>query len=327
MASSLQNEVHLPLIDISQFQLELERGEPNELQNHCSVTSVKEACKERGMFRLVNHAIPQNLLQHVESVSHQLFSMPPEAKERAAACKAKNGYTKFPTNEVLVFNDLPNSNSIPEVCKKIWSLPDEETAAICRETIETFATAILDLAQTTNKIILASLGLDVDTFYRSDFKKNTGNLAINHYSCEGRICSEEAALPPHTDLCCFTILYQANQEGLQIRSKEGKWLNVKPLSDSFVVFIGDCLKVWTNGIYHSADHRVVYSGWKDRISIALFINFLEQKEIWAPAHLVDDEDHKRLYRPFTLSQLLEEFVKSWGSTEPRSMFIDRFAGI
>ncbi|GLJ41124.1 hypothetical protein SUGI_0851910 [Cryptomeria japonica] len=326
MASSLENEVHLPLIDISQFQMELERGGSNKLQNHYSVATVREACKEWGMFRLVNHGIPQNLLQHVEAVSRQLFSLPQETKERVAASYIKNGYTKFDTNENFSFNDLPDSNSVLEVCKRIWPLPGEETATLCCETIGTYASAISDLAQTTNKIILASLGLDVDRFYRSDFEKNTGNLFIKHYTCDGRISLEEEALPPHTDVCCFTILYQADEGGLQIRSKEGKWLNVKPLPNSFVVFIADSLKVWSNGRYHSPDHRVVYSGWKDRISLALFISFPNEKEIWAPAEFVDD-DHKRLYRPFTFSQLLEEFVKTWESTEPKSIFIDRFARI
>ncbi|GLJ41126.1 hypothetical protein SUGI_0851930 [Cryptomeria japonica] len=326
MASSLENEVHLPLIDISEFQLELERGGPNNLQNHYSVASVREACKEWGIFRLVNHSIPQNLLQQIESVSHQFFSVPAETKERAAACNTNNGYTKFATNEIVCFSDLPNSNSVPGVCERIWPLPDEETATTCRETVGTYASALLDLAQTTTKIILASLGLDVDTFYHSDFEKNTGNLVLNHYSCDGRISLEEAAMVPHTDPCCFTILYQANQGGLQIRSKEGKWLNVKPLPNSFVVFIADSLKVWTNGIYCSADHRVVYSGWKDRISVALLIYFPHEKEIWAPGELVDG-DQKRLYRPFTFTQMLEEFVKSWASTEQKSTFIDRFAGL
>ena len=117
-----RNEICLPLIDIFEFLLDLER-EPNNLQNHESVSRVKEACKEWGMFRLVNHGIPQNLLQKVKSVSHQLFFEPEEAKERAATCNAKNGYTKFPTNKVLVFNDLPISNLMPKVCKKYDPCP------------------------------------------------------------------------------------------------------------------------------------------------------------------------------------------------------------
>lgn len=91
-----------------------------------------------------------------------------------------------------------------------------------RETIGAYASAISNLARTTNKLILASLGLDVDKFYRSDFEKNIGNLFIKHYSSEGRKSAEEEGLTPHTDVCCFTILYQDNEGGLQIKSKEGR---------------------------------------------------------------------------------------------------------
>jgi len=50
-------------------------------------------------------------------------------------------------------------------------------------------------------------------------------------------------LKPHSDSGALTILLQVNEvEGLQIR-KDGMWIPIKPLSDAFVVNIGDMLEV------------------------------------------------------------------------------------
>jgi isopenicillin N synthase-like dioxygenase len=50
-------------------------------------------------------------------------------------------------------------------------------------------------------------------------------------------------LNAHSDACGLTILLQLNEmEGLQIR-KDGMWIPVKPLSNAFVVNIGDTLEV------------------------------------------------------------------------------------
>ncbi|KAH9301995.1 hypothetical protein KI387_013578, partial [Taxus chinensis] len=62
----------------------------------------------------------------------------------------------------------------------------------------------------------------------------------------------------HTDLGCVTILYQDDVGGLQIRTKQGNWIDTKPLSGSFVVNLGDCSQMWSNCRYRSSEHRVVY---------------------------------------------------------------------
>ena len=50
-------------------------------------------------------------------------------------------------------------------------------------------------------------------------------------------------LTPHSDAVGLTILLQINEmEGLQIK-KEGMWVPVKPLPETFVVNVGDVLEV------------------------------------------------------------------------------------
>ena len=50
-------------------------------------------------------------------------------------------------------------------------------------------------------------------------------------------------LHPHSDAEALTILLQVNEvEGLQIR-KDGTWTPIKPLSNAFVINVGDVLEV------------------------------------------------------------------------------------
>jgi isopenicillin N synthase-like dioxygenase len=50
-------------------------------------------------------------------------------------------------------------------------------------------------------------------------------------------------LNPHSDAAALTILLQASDiEGLQIR-KDEQWISIKPLTNAFVINIGDILEV------------------------------------------------------------------------------------
>ena len=49
----------------------------------------------------------------------------------------------------------------------------------------------------------------------------------------------------HTDTTFITVLHQLQVQGLQIKTKDNLWLDVKPSTSSFIVIAGDALKVRT----------------------------------------------------------------------------------
>lgn len=85
--------------------------------------------------------------------------------------------------------------------------------------------------------------------------------------------SADVGLGAHTDLQCFTLLAQDMVGGLQVLSKEGQWLNVKPIADTFVVNIGDYLMRMTNDRLKSTVHRVHNHSTVDRYSMPFFFGF------------------------------------------------------
>ncbi|GLJ41177.1 hypothetical protein SUGI_0852500 [Cryptomeria japonica] len=327
MSSSLQfplqpivSEVDLPIIDFTKLPQELDNEELSHLRDHPMLAKLREACVEWGFFCLVNHGISVELLDMVQNVSRGLLSMPIDAKDRATTCNPFDSYHRSPNFETFNILETLKSDSLEQMCLKIWP---EGNLSFC-ETMATYASCVSSLAQKITKVILASLGLDAKAIYHSHFEKCTSRMRIIGYSSHQKNIGEET-LRSHADSGCLTILYQDDKGGLEIRSKEGKWFDVKPLSHSFVINLGDSLKAWSNGRYRSAEHRVVCKGWIDRMSVGFFTSFPMETEIWAPAELVDNSNPRR-YKPFIFSQFRHE-LRANGEDRDRATVLERFAGI
>ena len=76
----------------------------------------------------------------------------------------------------------------------------------------------------------------------------------------------------HQDAGGFTMLQQDDVGGLEIKSKSGEWLIVPPVENSFVVNIGDSMRLWTNNRFASTLHRVVNHYGRERYSVGIFAN-------------------------------------------------------
>jgi isopenicillin N synthase-like dioxygenase len=68
------------------------------------------------------------------------------------------------------------------------------------------------------------------------------------------------------------MLQQDDVGGLEIKTKSGEWLIVPPVENSFVVNIGDSMRMWTNNRFASTLHRVVNHYGRERYSVGVFAN-------------------------------------------------------
>ena len=135
-----------------------------------------------------------------------------------------------------------------------------------------YLAAIESLAATLGQAFAEALGQPGD-FYRGHFARPTSRLKLNHYPPQHnpeRV--DNIGVVPHTDSGAFTILWQDEHGGLEVRSSSGEWVGAPPLADSFVVNIGDILQYWSNGRFASTQHRVINRNGVDRYSIPYFVN-------------------------------------------------------
>ncbi|MCW3481816.1 isopenicillin N synthase family oxygenase [Neisseriaceae bacterium JH1-16] len=81
---------------------------------------------------------------------------------------------------------------------------------------------------------------------------------------------------PHEDINLLTLLPAANEPGLQVRARDGAWLDVPCDFGMLIVNIGDMLQEASQGYYPSTTHRVVNpegnAAARSRISLPLFLH-------------------------------------------------------
>lgn len=77
----------------------------------------------------------------------------------------------------------------------------------------------------------------------------------------------------HKDYGFLTLLLQDTVGGLQVQREDGRFHDVPPLENAFVVNLGELLEVATNGYLLATNHRVVSPpGATERFSIPFFYN-------------------------------------------------------
>ena len=99
------------------------------------------------------------------------------------------------------------------------------------------------------------LGLDERWF---DAAIDDGNsvLRLLHYPPVPNAESGAIRAGAHEDINLITLLLGAEEAGLELLTREGKWLDVNPPEGALVVNIGDMLQRLTNHVLPSTTHRV-----------------------------------------------------------------------
>lgn len=172
--------------------------------------------------------------------------------------------------------------------------------SINSEMLQEYGSKMVELSKKIMEILLMSLGDGFERKYEPEFKNCHGYIRINNYSPPGSLEEDDEeveGLGMHTDMSCVTIVYQDKIGGLQVRSEEGKWMDISPCEGTLLVNIGDMLQAWTNERLRSSEHRVVLRRPKNRFSLAFFWCFADDKVVLAPEGVVG-EGHMRMYKPF-----------------------------
>lgn len=290
----LDIDIDIPVFDFSHIQSEgLEGKGLNQNDEKTLLSEFRRCCEDWGCFRLTNHGIPAPLIERVEILCRDVFKLPPETKQKNVSPTLYGGYitggSVVPYYESLGIG--PDIEAIHEFSDLMWPQGNQNFCQVIREYVERQK----ELSDTIHKIILANLG--VSNYYASHFQHCNSLFRMNEYQVSCDEASGSIGLLPHTDGCSVTILHEDEVGGLQVLSKAGNWVEVKPRPNSFIVFLGDTLQAWSNKRIRGGKHRVIVKGRQSRLSLALFRVFPDEMGIHAPAELVDNE-YPRHYRAF-----------------------------
>ncbi|GAV81075.1 2OG-FeII_Oxy domain-containing protein/DIOX_N domain-containing protein [Cephalotus follicularis] len=314
--SDLQTSVKLPILSISQ-------------PLHTSMSSFAEACKEWGFFLIINHGISKDLYNKIYLLSKHIFSLPSDTKLKLGPLSSIKTYTpQFIASPFFESLRVSGPDFFASAQSSADILFDQQNYEL-GEILQEYGSKMTEVSKKIIEVLLMSLGDGFDTkYYESDFKNCHGYLRIINYSPPESVEKEVEGLGMHTDMSCVTIVYQDEIGGLQVKSKEGKWMDISPCEGTLVVNIGDMLQAWSNDKLRSSEHRVVLKQPVSRFSLAFFWCFEDEKVILAPDEVVG-EGNIRTYNPFVCLDYLKfrEISSEKGEFEKVGYTVKDFSGI
>ncbi|KAF9685655.1 hypothetical protein SADUNF_Sadunf03G0077000 [Salix dunnii] len=296
MMPESHSSIELPVFDISQ-----------PISPSC-LSSLSLACNEWGFFHIINHGVSKDVYRKLHSLSTSIFSLPYESKIKLGPSSLVKTYTPhFIASPFFESLRVSGPDFFASAQSSSAVLPDHPNPDEFSEAVREYGTEMSELSRRIVKAVLMSMGEDsAEKFYESDFSNCHGYLRINSYSPPGSAVDgkEVEGLGMHTDMSCVTIVCQDEIGGLQVRSREGKWMDINPCADTLVVNIGDLMHAWSNGRLRSSEHRVVLKRNVNRFSLAFFWCFEDEKVISAPNEVVG-EGGARIYNPFVCREYLK----------------------
>ena len=114
----------------------------------------------------------------------------------------------------------------------------------------------------------------------------------------------------HEDINLITLLFGAEESGLQLLDRDGNWLDINPPANSVVVNIGDMLQRLTNHVLPSTTHRVVNPAPAraiyPRYSLPFFQHFVPDYQIETLPTCISSSRPNRYPTPITADAYLRQ---------------------
>nr|UJP17039.1 flavonol synthase FLS [Chrysanthemum x morifolium] len=273
--------LEVPVIDLSQTD------------NESLVALISKASKDWGIFQVVNHGIPSELISKLQNVGKEFFELPQEEKEVIAKPDGYKGVEGYGTK--LQKEVQGKKGWVDHLFHIVWP-PSfinyqfwPKNPPSYRDTNEEYTQSLIGVANKLLGLLSKGLGLEED-----EVKQALGGedliymLKINYYPpCP---CPELAlGVAPHTDMSSITILVPNEVQGLQV-FKDGQWYDVAYIPNALIIHIGDQIEILSNGKYKSVYHRSTVNKEKTRMSWPVFLEPPPEFEVGPIPKLVNKDD-------------------------------------
>lgn len=299
--------VSIPLIDISPL------SGPDAAARLAVARQVGAACRDIGFFAITGHGIAATRLEQTFAQARRLFDLPAAEKEPLAIQRHghNRGYVALGVESL----DEKAAPDLKEAYNLVWDGEPGRPANIWpplagwREQMQAYFDAALAVGQRLHRAFALDLGLPED-FFADKIDRPMATLRFLRYPGTATPAGGEAqpGAGTHTDYGNVTLLATDGVPGLQVRRRDGTWLDAPHLPGAFMCNIGDCLMRWTNDVYVSTPHRVGPPP-RQRHSIAFFLDPNPDAQVSALPGCVAPGDTPR-YPPVTGAEYLRQRLEA-----------------
>ncbi len=222
---------------------------------------------EYGFAIIRDHGIPEDLIHRAEEKAKQFFALPEEVKNKyyVEGQGGARGYTPFGIETAKGFkaHDLKEfwhvGRELAEGHKFREVMADNIWPAEVQDFRNTFTQLYAAFDEAGVKVLRAiARFLKVDEEYFTDTVRDGNSvMRLLHYPAQSEPTGEHIRAAAHEDINTITLLLGAEEAGLELKTKDGRWIPVSPKPGELVINIGDMLQRLTNGVLRSTSHRVV----------------------------------------------------------------------
>ncbi len=256
-----------PMLDLAEYR----RDAPGALGRLAG--ELRGALETVGFLVVVNHGVPQAMIDGMFAQAARVHALPMAAKEALRMGSGSVGYLAagayaIKTSEInagrkpdlneAFFIDRDRAPDDPsvvagkrfrEVNKWPYGLPGFRAAATAYYArLEAFAKSLLPA-------FAVALDLQADWFDAA-FVDAQCTLRLSHYP-PSSYANNQFGIAPHTDSSFLTILPQSELEGLYVRPAGRGWMKAPRIPGSFVINSGDMCRRWTNDRFLSTEHLAI----------------------------------------------------------------------
>ena len=278
--------------------------------------------EDYGFAIIADHGIPDELIQRAEEKAKAFFALPEETKRKylIEGSGGARGYTPFgiETAKGAKAHDLKEfwhvGRDLPQGHKFRDHMPDNLWPSEVPGFKETFQEIFATFDRTGLKVLKAiARYLKIDENYFED-AVHEGNSVLRalHYPPQTEPTGEHIRAGAHEDINAITLLLGAEEAGLELQTRDGRWIPVSPKPGELVINIGDMLQRLTNGRLRSTSHRVVNPtpdrASKARYSMPFFLHFRSDFLIEALPETVPPGEQPK-WPPITANDYLQERLR------------------
>jgi isopenicillin N synthase-like dioxygenase len=275
-----------------------------------------------GFAVIADHDLSPELIRGATDAAKAFFALPDDVKRKykLAGAGGQRGYTPFgiETAKGAEHFDLkefwhagrelpaghPYRTSMPD---NVW--PDE--VADFHKYVGGLYDALDRLGNRILRAIARHLGL-ADDYFEKTVHLGNSILRLLHYP-PVPFDGPNVRAGAHEDINTITLLLGAEEAGLQLKEKNGDWLDVNPPEGSVVCNIGDMLQRLTNHVLPSTTHRVVNPAPERRgvarYSMPFFLHFAPDFDIETLPSTITAERPNRYPEPITAEEYLNERLR------------------
>lgn len=309
----------IPSVDLADFLSD----DPKRKQNF--VNEIGQAYENIGFVSLRNHFLSNELMKDLYDQVREFFDLPEETKlqyERPDI-GGQRGYVPFgkehakgrkkgDLKEFWHFGQIPDEDA-----DLTEEYPDnvevKELPKFNRVGIEAYQ----QLEKTGIYVLRAlALRLGLNEHYFDHWASN-GNSILRpiHYPPITEEPDGAVRAGAHGDINLITLLMGASAGGLQVKNRDGEWIDARPEKDELVINVGDMLERHTNDKLKSTIHRVVNpprEEWdQPRYSIPFFMHPRSEMKLDCLKECIDSE-HPKQYKDISAGEFLDQRLREIG---------------